>query len=77
MKLIRKILKGLKVLIVGFSFKPNCPDVRNTKVKDLNDILAKHGLDITIVDPWINIEEAKSLAKIKIVSNLPKNKSSR
>ncbi len=71
----RKIYKkGLKVLIMGFSFKPNCPDIRNTKVKDLNDILSKYGFDITIVDPWINIEEAKSLANIKIVSNFPINK---
>ena len=66
--------KGLKMLILGYTFKPNCPDIRNTKVQDLSDILFKKGFDITIVDPWINIEEVKSLEKIKIVSNLPQNK---
>ena len=50
---------GLKVLILGFTFKENCPDLRNTKVVDLYNHLTKLGFDVTIYDPHVNVEEAQ------------------
>ena len=67
-------IKGSKILIMGFTFKPNCPDIRNTKVRDLNDLLYKVGFDITIVDPWIDLEKSETLDDLNIYNNFPKNK---
>lgn len=47
---------GSKVLIMGFTFKENCPDVRNTKVIDIYKALKEYNLDITVYDPWANPE---------------------
>ena len=47
---------GSKVLIMGFTFKENCPDVRNTKVIDIYKALKEYNLDITVYDPWANSE---------------------
>ncbi|MFZ4455557.1 MAG: nucleotide sugar dehydrogenase [Bacteroidales bacterium] len=57
--MIRKgvTVKNAKVLILGITFKENCPDVRNTKVVDVVAALADYGTDITIVDPWANPAE--------------------
>ena len=46
-----------KILILGFTFKENCPDIRNTKVVDLIKALKSYGVNITINDPWANEEE--------------------
>ncbi|MDC0561220.1 nucleotide sugar dehydrogenase [Bacteroidia bacterium] len=46
-----------KVLILGITFKENCPDVRNTKVVDLVNALKEYGTNVTIHDPWANEEE--------------------
>ena len=46
--------KGVKVLILGFSFKENCSDTRNTKVTDIYKMLLKAGLNVYIHDPWID-----------------------
>ena len=48
---------GAKVLVLGFTFKENCPDVRNTRVVDIVQSLEEYGTDITICDPWANPEE--------------------
>lgn len=50
-------IKGSKVLILGITFKENCPDVRNTKVVDLVNSLKDYGTDVSIHDPWANEEE--------------------
>ena len=47
-----------KVLILGLSFKENCPDVRNTKVVDIIDTLASYGMTIDVFDPWVSPEDA-------------------
>lgn len=52
-------IKGAKVLILGITFKENCPDVRNTKVIDVIKELQTLGTHITIFDPWANPEEVK------------------
>ncbi len=50
-------VNGAKVLVLGITFKENCPDVRNTKVVDLIKALKDYGTNITIHDPWANKEE--------------------
>ena len=50
-------VKGGKVLVLGITFKENCPDIRNSKVIDVVEELEKYNLDVTIYDPWANAEE--------------------
>ena len=60
-KMVQKDIpvKGAKALLLGFTFKENCPDVRNTRVIDIYNDLIEFGLDVTIYDPWVDIEEVK------------------
>lgn len=50
----RKPLFEAKVLILGFSFKPDCPDVRNTKVFDVMQSLMRYGTKVVVFDPWVD-----------------------
>ena len=52
-------IRGAKVLVLGITFKENCPDVRNTKVVDVISHLENYGMDVTIYDPWANPAEVK------------------
>ena len=47
-------IKGSDALILGFSFKENCPDFRNTKVVDIYNDLISYGLIVDIYDPWVD-----------------------
>ena len=47
-------LSGFKVVVLGITFKENCPDTRNTKVIDLINGLKDFGIDVSVYDPWIN-----------------------
>ena len=47
-------VKDSNALILGFSFKENCPDYRNTKVIDIYNELDDYGLNVKVYDPWIN-----------------------
>lgn len=60
-----------KVLIMGFTFKENCPDVRNTRVIDLVTELNKYHLNLSIYDPLANTEEVKTEYGIEIISQIP------
>lgn len=60
-----KAVKGAKVAILGFSFKENCPDTRNTKVIDIVNELNEYGIDPIISDPQADAEEAKRLYGIE------------
>lgn len=62
---------GSKILMLGFTFKENCPDVRNTKVIDIYKALKEYNLDITVYDPWANAAVAKREYGIDIVNELP------
>ncbi len=71
--------KGIQVLnsnilILGFTFKENCPDVRNTKVIDIYRALKEYNLNITVYDPWANPAVAKHEYGIDITNELPKGK---
>src|SRR6056300_391443 len=50
-------IKGAKVLILGITFKENCPDVRNTKVVDIVTEMKEYGCDVDIHDPWADEQE--------------------
>jgi UDP-N-acetyl-D-galactosamine dehydrogenase len=52
-------VKNAKILILGITFKENCPDVRNTKVVDIVKTLESYDTDIIIYDPWVEPEEVK------------------
>jgi UDP-N-acetyl-D-galactosamine dehydrogenase len=58
-KMVQKNIpvKGAKALLLGFTFKENCPDVRNTRVIDIYKDLIEFGLDVTVYDPWVNRQE--------------------
>lgn len=53
------IIVGAKILILGFTFKENCPDVRNTKVIDIVRRLKEYQVNITVHDPWANADHAQ------------------
>lgn len=61
---------GSHILVLGFTFKENCPDVRNTKVVDIVKALKAYNLDITIFDPWANPAIAKREYGLDVVNKL-------
>ena len=52
-------VKDAKLLLLGITFKENCPDVRNTKIVDVISALADYGIQVSIYDPWANPAEVK------------------
>lgn len=52
-------VNGAKVLVLGLTFKENCPDVRNTKVVDIVSELKEYGMDADVYDPWVDPAEAQ------------------
>ncbi len=50
---------GARILVLGLTFKENCPDVRNTKVVDIIDTLRNYHVQVDVYDPWIDVAEAK------------------
>ena len=63
-----------KIIIMGFTFKENCPDVRNTRVIDIYHALQEYNADITVFDPWASPERVKHEYGIDIVNELPKER---
>lgn len=62
------------ILLLGFTFKENCPDVRNTKVIDIYNALKEYNTNITVYDPWANINLAEKEYSILITNDYPKKK---
>jgi len=52
-------VQGARVLIMGLTFKENCPDLRNTRVVDIVKELDEYGVSVDVYDPWVNAEEAR------------------
>lgn len=65
---------GSKLLILGFTFKENCPDVRNTKVIDIYRTLKEYKINVTVYDPWANPDTVMHEYGIEITNELPKEK---
>ena len=59
---------GAKVLIMGLTFKENCPDLRNTKVVDIVKELAEYNIEVDVYDPWVSVSEAEHEYDITPVS---------
>ena len=59
-----------KILVLGLSFKENCPDLRNTKVIDIINELEDYGIAVEVYDPWVNSDEAKKEYGIDLLSRL-------
>ncbi len=64
-------INNSKVLMLGVTFKENCPDVRNTKIVDVIKALKDYGMNITIFDPWANPAEVKHEYGFETVKELP------
>lgn len=65
---------GSKVLVLGFTFKENCPDVRNTKVIDIIKTLDDYKANVTIHDPWADPAIAKHEYGVELQNDLPQEK---
>jgi UDP-N-acetyl-D-galactosamine dehydrogenase len=61
------IVKGARVLILGITFKENCPDIRNTRVIDIYEELKQFGLIVDIYDPWAHFDEVMTEYKIQLI----------
>ena len=56
-----------KILMMGLTFKENCPDLRNTRVTDMSEEFASFGAVVDVFDPWVNTNEAKRVYGISTV----------
>ena len=73
-QLVKKMLKkrihvdGANVLIMGLTFKENCPDLRNTKIVDIVSELEEYNINVDITDPWCSNDEAKHEYGLELTS---------
>ncbi|SHI35210.1 nucleotide sugar dehydrogenase [Aquimarina spongiae] len=67
-------IKGANVLVLGVTFKENCPDVRNTRAVDVIDQLKDFGTNVTVYDPWANPEEVMHEYNLETTTNIPSQK---
>ena len=65
------LVKDAKILILGITFKENCPDIRNTKVIDIYSTLSEYTPNITVYDPWANASLVEKEYGIHIIDTIP------
>ena len=63
-------VKNAEMLVLGFTFKENCPDVRNTKVGDVVHVLKDYGINVSVYDPWARAEEVRDEYGIELTGSL-------
>lgn len=63
-----------EILVLGFTFKENCPDVRNTKVVDIVKALKEYNINITIYDPWAKAQDVMHEYGLKVINEIPEKK---
>lgn len=68
------VVNGAHLLMLGITFKENCPDVRNTKIVDVVAALKDYGIEVSIYDPWANPLEVKHEYGLETVNALPNYK---
>ena len=68
------VIKGANALLLGITFKENCPDVRNTKVVDIYNELVQFGINVDVYDPWADASEVKHEYGVDILSELSDKK---
>jgi UDP-N-acetyl-D-galactosamine dehydrogenase len=64
-------VKGANILVLGITFKENCPDIRNSKVVDVIRALKEYGTNVTIYDPWANTEEVRHEYGLEVLTEMP------
>ncbi|MFK7000598.1 nucleotide sugar dehydrogenase [Flavobacterium oreochromis] len=71
--MIRKdiVINKAKVLMLGITFKENCPDVRNTKIVDVVTSLKEYGIEVMVYDPWIDVKEVEREYGLIASTSLP------
>jgi len=75
-QLIKEMVKqriqviGARILVMGLTFKENCPDIRNTKIVDMVKALKEYDLDLDIYDPWVNSKEVEQEYGLAPIQNL-------
>ena len=68
------LVKDAKILLLGITFKENCPDIRNTKIVDVYHTLSEYTSHITVYDPWADAGRVKHEYGIDVVNQLPADK---
>lgn len=63
------LVKDSKILLLGITFKENCPDIRNTKITDIYSTLIEYTPNITVYDPWANVDKVKQEYGIDIINS--------
>ncbi len=64
-------VKGANILLLGITFKENCPDVRNTRVVDIFNELKSFNINITVYDPWAKAEDVMHEYGIEVIKEIP------
>ena len=64
-------VKGAKVLMLGITFKENCPDIRNTKAVDIYNEMLEYGINVDVYDPWVVPEEVRHEYNINTLTTYP------
>jgi UDP-N-acetyl-D-galactosamine dehydrogenase len=67
-------VKGARILVLGLTFKENCPDLRNSKVVDIIRELESYGAKVDVYDPWIDVREARHEYGLKPLARLGKGR---
>jgi UDP-N-acetyl-D-galactosamine dehydrogenase len=65
------VIASAKVLVMGLSFKENCPDLRNTRVVDVIEALKRYGMEPVLVDPWVDPQDAQREYGLKVLATIP------
>ena len=65
------VIVGIKVLMLGLSFKENCSDLRNTRAVDVIECLASYGMEVVLVDPWVDSQNAQREYGLMVHSEIP------
>ncbi|MGB5166289.1 MAG: UDP binding domain-containing protein, partial [Woeseiaceae bacterium] len=74
-RIVKKMLSkgiqplGSKILVLGLTFKENCPDLRNTKVIDIVKELGSYGANVDVCDPWVDAAEARDEYGLELVAD--------
>ena len=68
------LVKGAKILILGITFKENCPDIRNTKVVDIYHTLEEYTRRITVYDPWAHPDQVMHEYGVEVTATLPEDR---
>lgn len=64
-------VKDARILVLGFTFKENCPDIRNTKVVDICHTLGEYSQNVVVYDPWVDSRRAEHEYGIPVLAELP------